>query len=158
MYSGINGRQLEVDIFFGVVYYQRLRHMVSDKFQVRTTGPIDIKTHQPVKGRKREGGIRFGEMERDAILAHGTASVLQDRLLNCSDKTSERICTRCGSLISISKKQSQAVCLLCDKSDAISSIAIPYVLKYLVAELASVNIRVKFQTQQCKLTNYTEAE
>lgn len=157
MYSGINGRQLEVDIFFGVVYYQRLRHMVSDKFQVRTTGPIDVKTHQPVKGRKREGGIRFGEMERDALLAHGTSAVIQDRLLNCSDKTSEKICTRCGSFVSISKKNTQAVCLLCGQSDSISNICIPYVLKYLVAELASVNIRVKFDTNQSKLTNYNEA-
>jgi DNA-directed RNA polymerase I subunit RPA2 len=156
MYSGINGRQLEVDIFFGVVYYQRLRHMVSDKFQVRTTGPIDIKTHQPVKGRKREGGIRFGEMERDALLGHGTAAVLQDRLLNCSDKTSEKICTRCGSFISISKKNAQQICLLCGKSDAINSVCIPYVLKYLIAELASVNIRVRFDTKQPKLTNYNE--
>ena len=156
MYSGINGRQLEVDIFFGVVYYQRLRHMVSDKFQVRTTGPIDVRTHQPVKGRKREGGIRFGEMERDALLAHGAAAVLQDRLLNCSDKTSEKICTRCGSLISISKKNSQQICLLCGKNDQIVSICIPYVLKYLVAELASVNIRLNFETNQAKLTNYTE--
>lgn len=154
MYSGIHGRQLEVDIFFGVVYYQRLRHMVSDKFQVRTTGPIDIKTHQPVKGRKREGGIRFGEMERDALLGHGTAAVIQDRLLNCSDKTTEKICTRCGSFVSISKKNSQITCLLCGKNDAISNICLPYVLKYLVAELASVNIRVKFDTTKPKLTNY----
>lgn len=157
MYSGIHGRHLEVDIFFGVVYYQRLRHMVSDKFQVRTTGPIDVKTHQPVKGRKREGGIRFGEMERDAMIAHGTSAVIQDRLMNCSDKTSEIMCTRCGSIISISKKNSQKVCLLCNQSDKIASVSIPYVLKYLVAELASCNIRVKFDTEQSKPTNYNEA-
>ncbi len=125
---------------------------------MRTTGPIDIKTHQPVKGRKREGGIRFGEMERDALLAHGTAAVIQDRLLNCSDKTAEKICTRCGSIISISKKNSHAICLLCGKSDSIANIAIPYVLKYLVAELASVNIRVNFDTSQIKLTNFKEIE
>ena len=87
MYNGVDGRELEVDIFMGVVYYQRLRHMVSDKFQVRTTGPIDILTHQPVKGRKRAGGIRFGEMERDSLLAHGSSFLLQDRLLNCSDRS-----------------------------------------------------------------------
>ena len=64
-----------------------LPDMISDKFQVRTTGPIDILTHQPVKGRKRAGGIRFGEMERDSLLAHGSSFLLQDRLLNCSDRS-----------------------------------------------------------------------
>jgi len=83
------------------VYYQRLRHMVLDKFQVRTTGPVDPLTRQPVKGRKRAGGIRFGEMERDALIAHGTSFLLQDRLMNCSDYSTAWVCRTCGSLISL---------------------------------------------------------
>jgi DNA-directed RNA polymerase I subunit RPA2 len=123
MYSGITGQEFAADIYIGVVYYQRLRHMVLDKFQVRTTGPVDPVTRQPVKaswfnimasfallteaiishlkGRKRAGGIRFGEMERDALIAHGTSFLLQDRLMNCSDYSTAWVCRTCGSLISL---------------------------------------------------------
>ncbi|XP_070550165.1 DNA-directed RNA polymerase I subunit RPA2-like [Ptychodera flava] len=154
MYSGVDGRELEADIFVGVVYYQRLRHMVEDKFQVRTTGPIDILTHQPVKGRKRAGGIRFGEMERDALLSHGTSFLLQDRLVNCSDNSVTQLCTKCGSLQGIiqhkksvileggsSNSSSQWYCRICQSSDHIQIISVPYVFRYLLAELAAMNIK-----------------
>ncbi len=101
MYSGITGEELHADIYIGVVYYQRLRHMVNDKYQVRTTGPVTALTGQPIKGRKKGGGIRVGEMERDSLLAHGTAFLLQDRLLNCSDYTKSWICHSCGSFLSV---------------------------------------------------------
>ncbi|KAI5477061.1 DNA-directed RNA polymerase I subunit RPA2 [Pseudohyphozyma bogoriensis] len=101
MYSGITGEEFKADIYIGVVYYQRLRHMVGDKWQVRTTGPLDQVTRQPVKGRKRGGGIRFGEMERDALLAHGTSFLLQDRLMNCSDYSTAWVCRTCGSMVSL---------------------------------------------------------
>lgn len=100
MYSGITGEELAADIYIGVVYYQRLRHMVNDKYQVRTTGPVTPHTGQPIKGRAKGGGIRVGEMERDSLLAHGTAFLLQDRLMNCSDYQKEWICRKCGSFLS----------------------------------------------------------
>jgi DNA-directed RNA polymerase I subunit RPA2 len=107
MYSGITGREFGADIYLGVVYYQRLRHMVNDKFQVRTTGPVTALTGQPVKGRAKGGGIRVGEMERDALLAHGAAFLLQDRLMNCSDATRAWICRTCGSFLSTQVAVSQ---------------------------------------------------
>src|SRR5271154_3303168 len=100
MYSGVLGTELNADIYIGCVFYQRLRHMVNDKFQVRTTGPVHSLTQQPIKGRKRFGGIRFGEMERDSMIAHGTSFLLKDRLMNCSDYTQSWICRDCGSVLS----------------------------------------------------------
>jgi DNA-directed RNA polymerase beta subunit len=92
---------MKADIFMGVVFYQRLRHMVSDKSQVRSTGPVTAITRQPVKGRKKHGGIRLGEMERDALLSHGVAFCLQDRLMNCSDSHIAFVCKKCGGLLSV---------------------------------------------------------
>jgi len=171
MYSGTTGLQLEVDVFVGVVYYQRLRHLVSDKFQVkiktnkqtnrekkndcflcivkvRTTGPVDALTNQPVKGRRREGGIRVGEMERDALLGHGVAGILLDRLLHCSDETRAYLCTRCGSLLSLVKSKFGYVCRYCcgTSTNTVQRVTIPYVLQYLIAELASVGIKANFDT------------
>ena len=100
MYSGVTGEPLPADIYLGVVYYQRLRHMVADKAQARAMGKVNSLTRQPVKGRKKHGGIRFGEMERDSLLAHGAAFLLHDRLMNCSDRHVALVCRGCGSFLS----------------------------------------------------------
>jgi DNA-directed RNA polymerase I subunit RPA2 len=117
--------------------------------KVRTTGPVDALTNQPVKGRRREGGIRVGEMERDALLGHGVAGILLDRLLHCSDETRAYICTRCGSLLSLVKTKIGYVCRYCcgSSSNTVQRVTIPYVLQYLIAELASVGIKTHFDTQ-----------
>ena len=101
LYSGLSGALMQADIFIGMVYYQRLRHMVSDKSQARSTGPVMAITRQPVKGRKKHGGIRLGEMERDALLSHGAAFCVHDRLMNCSDIHNAFICNACGGLITV---------------------------------------------------------
>ncbi|XDV50722.1 hypothetical protein PO909_019738 [Leuciscus waleckii] len=157
LYSGISGLELEADIFIGVVYYQRLRHMVSDKFQVRTTGARDKVTNQPLGGRNVQGGIRFGEMERDALLAHGTSFLLHDRLFNCSDRSVAQVCIDCGSLLSpllekppphwSTTRHRKTYCLLCNKSDSIETVSVPYVFRYFLAELAAMNIKVKLEVK-----------
>ncbi|XP_039594886.1 DNA-directed RNA polymerase I subunit RPA2 [Polypterus senegalus] len=157
MYSGISGVELEADIFIGIVYYQRLRHMVSDKFQVRTTGARDKVTNQPVGGRNIQGGIRFGEMERDALLAHGTSFLLHDRLFNCSDRSVAHVCIECGSLLSpllekppphwSATRHRKYICTLCKKSESVDVVSVPYVFRYFVAELAAMNIKVKLDVK-----------
>ncbi|XP_048486475.1 DNA-directed RNA polymerase I subunit RPA2 [Plutella xylostella] len=146
MYSGADGREMVADIFFGVIHYQRLRHMVSDKWQVRTTGAVDALTRQPVKGRRRGGGVRLGEMERDALISHGASFVLQDRLLHCSDKTEATICTSCGSLLGPLISCSAGACRLCGAAAA-RQLAIPYIFKFFVTQLAAVNINVRIHCE-----------
>lgn len=158
MYSGVFGAEMHCDIFIGVVYYQRLRHMVLDKSQVRATGPVDVITRQPIKGRKRHGGVRFGEMERDSLIAHGTAFLCEDRLLNCSDRHTAHVC--CGSLLSsytlcstsgseaLSMDKSKVHCRLCGRSDQWKLITVPYAFRYLTNELAGMGIRLEFKTAE----------
>jgi len=99
LYSGVTGQVMHADLYIGVVFYQRLRHMVSDKAQVRATGAVNQLTRQPIKGRKKGGGIRLGEMERDALLSHGASYLLHDRLMACSDTHIAHVCRRCGGVL-----------------------------------------------------------
>uniref|UniRef100_A0A1B6CSM5 DNA-directed RNA polymerase subunit beta n=1 Tax=Clastoptera arizonana TaxID=38151 RepID=A0A1B6CSM5_9HEMI len=155
MYSGIDGREMTASIFFGVVHYQRLRHMVSDKWQVRSTGPVDAVTRQPIKGRRRGGGVRFGEMERDGLISHGASYLLQDRLFRCSDESTALLCQTCGTLLgpvflntrSADQQNNQEIlkCRLCKNNSRIAEINVPYIFRYLVAQLAAVNIKVKIR-------------
>lgn len=161
VYSGVDGREMEADIFFGVVYYQRLRHMVSDKFQVRSSGPIDVLTHQPVKGRKRGGGIRFGEMERDGLISHGASYLLYDRLFENSDQSTTQICRSCGTFLppmfdlpartrnGAYTRANEVItkCSMCPDGGHIETIMVPYVYKYLLAELSSVNLHMCVKTK-----------
>lgn len=112
MYNGHTGRKISSQVFIGPTYYQRLKHMVDDKIQSRARGKTDILVRQPVGGRMNNGGLRFGEMERDCQIAHGTALFLRERLYDVSDPYRVHVCNYCG-LIVINKKNSKFECRGC---------------------------------------------
>lgn len=154
LYSGVYGVPLKVEIYQGIVYYQRLRHMIKDKAQARSHGPIDVLTRQPIKGRKKGGGIRFGEMERDALIAHGVSFILKERLMLSSDCSNAFICANCGNLLGCFEyedvlfQQKTKRCVNCEKSNIdsiVKKVKIPFVLRYLTNELSAMNIKLTFQ-------------
>lgn len=139
MTSGTSGELLKAYIYFGPIYYQKLKHMVLDKIHGRPRGPRAVLTRQPTEGRAREGGLRLGEMERDCLIGHGVSMLLIERLMLSSDAYHADVCTKCGLFGYLNW------CSSCRSSQNVASIQIPYAYKLLIQELQSMNIDARLK-------------
>jgi DNA-directed RNA polymerase III subunit RPC2 len=134
--SGITGEALQFYVFFGPIYYQKLKHMVQDKMHSRARGPRAILTRQPTEGRARDGGLRLGEMERDCLIAYGASQLLLERLMISSDAHKVDVCEKCGQM------GSMGYCKMCESEANIRHLTMPYAAKLLIQELGSMNVKV----------------
>ena len=169
LYNGMTGEQLESEIFMGPTYYMRLKHMVKDKINYRPRGPITKLTRQPVHGRANDGGLRIGEMERDAIISHGIADFLKDSMMERCDKYKMAICNNSGMIAIYNPSKNLFLSPLCDgpiqftgsiNSDNMhinnvskygrnfSIVEVPYSLKLLIQELMAINVQFRIITQE----------
>nr|ALK02052.1 RNA polymerase III second largest subunit [Starmerella magnoliae] len=140
LYSGITGEALEAYIFFGPIYYQKLKHMVMDKMHARPRGPRAVLTRQPTEGRSRDGGLRLGEMERDCVVAYGASQLLLERLMLSSDVFDVEICRQCGLLAGC-----EHWCTVCGTGEHLENMKLPYAAKLLFQELMAMNIAPRLQ-------------
>jgi DNA-directed RNA polymerase II subunit RPB2 len=147
MYNGLNGNMMESKIFIGPVFYQRLKHMVNDKQHSRAIGPMVNLTRQPAEGRSRDGGLRFGEMERDCAVSHGASNFTKSRLYDASDKYQVHICNKCGLIASYNDEYNLHLCKTCENRADFSYVEIPYSLKLLFQELMTMNIAPRIMTE-----------
>ncbi|MCX8193824.1 MAG: DNA-directed RNA polymerase subunit B [Candidatus Pacearchaeota archaeon] len=137
LYDGLTGKPLEAKIFIGNMYYLKLKYMVANKIQVRASGKITLLTRQPVEGRAKGGALRLGEMEKDALVAHGASLLLKERF--SSDNAIVNICPKCGSFGIKDKLRKKEICPLCGNSK-LEPIEISYASKLLFEELISLHL------------------
>jgi DNA-directed RNA polymerase beta subunit len=146
LYNGYTGAQIDTEIFIGPTYYFRLKHMVAEKINSRGIGKVMGLTRQPTEGRRKGGGLRIGEMERDTVLSHGISNFIKESMMERSDKFSWCICKRCGTLVAFNMKENINLCKNCNNDD-VAVIQTPYAFKLFIQELETMGIQPRLNTE-----------
>tara|TARA_Y200000002_G_scaffold380406_1_gene391802 strand:- start:1248 stop:3698 length:2451 start_codon:yes stop_codon:yes gene_type:complete len=168
LYDGMNGKQIDSEIFIGPNYYMRLKHMVKDKINYRSLGPRTFLTKQAVSGRANDGGLRIGEMERDGVISHGASEFLRESMMERGDKYKMAVCNNTGMLAIYNSTKDLFLSPMADgpmkyegsldnNSMNINTVSkygrnfsivnVPYSLKLLIQELLSINIGIRIITE-----------
>ncbi len=150
LYNGQTGRQINSDIYIGPIYYFRLKHMVAEKINARGKGPNVQLTRQPTGGRRKAGGLRIGEMERDSLISHGIANFIQESMMERSDKFRWRVCNKCGTIPEYGNKIKNSYCKNCGGNEN-SIIETPYCFKLFNQEFEAMGIQVRFNCDHVEL-------
>lgn len=171
MYNGYTGEQMDSVIFMGPTYYMRLKHMVKDKINYRTTGPRSKLTRQTVGGRANDGGLRIGEMERDAVIAHGAVNMLTESMMERGDKYYMAVCNKTGMIAVYNPNKNLFYSPMADGpiqyvgsfndpenqmhikhiskfGRSFSIVCVPYTMKLLLQELQSMNVVMRIITEE----------
>jgi DNA-directed RNA polymerase II subunit RPB2 len=158
LYDGFTGRPMRLRMFMGPTYYQRLPHLVSDKYHGRSRGPRALLSHQPVGGRAHGGGMRIGEMERDVMIAHGISLFQKERFMECSDGYKMFVCDLCGFWCIGNPLENRFKCVGCNNTSHISMVEIPYAFKLLMQEVYTMGIIMRILTENSKLVKDHKAK
>jgi DNA-directed RNA polymerase II subunit RPB2 len=142
MYNGETGIPYQSKIYVGIASYQKLKHLVAEKIHARNReGASSTFTQQPAGGRTKDGGLRFGEMEKDCAIVHGIASFLRERLFTMSDPYAIDVCSNCGVIVN-----EDSCCTSCGCA-RIVNVYIPYACKLLLHEIQAVMIKACIQAE-----------
>ncbi|XXC01184.1 DNA-directed RNA polymerase subunit B [Thermogladius sp. KZ2Tp1] len=150
MYDGRTGELMRAPVFIGIVYYQKLHHMVSDKIHARARGPVQILTRQPTEGRARAGGLRWGEMEVDCLVGHGAASLLKETMIDRSDKAVIYVCELCGHIGYYDRIRDRYVCPVHKEKGVLKPVEVSYSFKLLIQELMSMAIMPRLRLEDVR--------